>query len=91
MSPSAAAPSRASIKAWITTSASECPSRPNAIRNVYAAQEQWSTRRKAMDVVTNTDAGQLDCRCVSRMRASSRSYSVVTLKFPIWPGNTRTS
>ncbi len=56
MSPSAAAPSMASVTAWHTMSASEWPSRPRSNGIVTPGQNQRPALDQAMQVVPGADA-----------------------------------
>ena len=64
MSPSAAAPSTASVTAWQTMSASEWPSRPSSNGTVDAGQHQAAGRAPG-------DAGRSRCRCASAPAAGA--------------------
>ena len=66
MSPAHAAPSTASVTAWQTTSASECPSAPLSRRNRHAAEDQRPPFDQAVEVVAGADALTAGTRAPAR-------------------------
>ena len=75
MSPSAAAPSTASVTAWQTTSASECPSAPAVGRNRDAAEDQRTPGHEPVQVVA--DASAAGSRRPAPARAARAAVEIV--------------
>ena len=55
ISPCAAAPRIASVTAWHSTSASECPSEPRVVRNLDAADDERPARFEPVKIVAGAD------------------------------------
>ena len=72
MSPSPAAPSRASVIAWRTTSASLWPARPRAVRNGDPAEHDRALAGEGMDVEAHAGARDEARRRAIARRAPSR-------------------